>query len=383
MAGMQYLHPAEAASAAYRISAGLLSQASTIWHTPHITLHDMPGTVTAATLVSLASHQQPEVRQACYRCIASQALQASSRLESAATCQTEGGASAAHAEAAGLVRLLLQPDIWTCIMDSGLSDPCCEGDAAEIVHCCARAVSASSTKMRGSARSLQPVFGQAPSPGACLSLAASASSAASADGHSGSQQAGLVEVMAQDTGPDALLSHPLGSASAASVECPLAQCGMRLVESIPKLTCYPHLGSKIADAFALIRGWQQQQMCSPASSSSSSIVRLKQLDLVHHLQQLFHVSAPVRTAAVVHVHTFLGKMGMPCNAAAAWNGSFDSLKDALAVSGPQCKPATPSLAGTIRWGKAASQRACHLLSVADEDFSKIMAVMCERVLYCH
>ncbi|RYH13322.1 MAG: hypothetical protein EON57_02155, partial [Alphaproteobacteria bacterium] len=86
------------------------------------------------------------------------------------------------------------------------------------------------------------------------------------------------------------------------IESALAQCGMRLVESIPKLTCYLHLAD-IADAVALIKAWQQHQVGSPASSSSSVVARLKQLDLVYHLQQLFHVSAPVRTAAVMHIHT--------------------------------------------------------------------------------
>ncbi|KAK9841144.1 hypothetical protein WJX74_000690 [Apatococcus lobatus] len=346
LAGLHYLHPAEAASAAHRLTAALLGHA--VGPTSQVASHEHCITAAAATLVSLASHEQPEVRQACFQCITSQACEASQCLESSAhsSCYST---HAAQAKAASLLCLLLQPELWSCIMTCGLSDPFTGQTAAKIVHCCAAAVSGSCIGMSGPANALQQAPGQDSSPATWRSMHASACPGSSADGQSGCELGGIQEFTAQEHGQDAVpihagaLSAPAEATAATAAVCLLADCGMQLMESVPQLTCYLHLGSHVTDALTLIGTWQQHQTCTISSIEGS----LKKLVLLHSLQQLFHSVVSVRAAAVMHVQILLSEWRVPCNAAAAWNESFEDLMSALALSGSRSRPAMPNLSSSI------------------------------------
>lgn len=218
------------------------------------------------------------MRQACYQCIASQARAASECLASEeAEERKQYDGSAVHAEAAGLICLMLHPGIWGCIINIGLLDPCCEATAAEIVHCCARAAHAAAPAMQ------------------------------------------LPE-----------------------------ECGLQLAESVPKLACYLH-NENMSAALALISSWQQHHICCPGSSSSSHFVaQLRQLNLLHQLQQLFHKAADVRAAAALHVQAAVPGLKLLRNAAADWNRSFEALISAIALPRSQGRCALHSLSSAIR-----------------------------------
>ena len=251
--------------------------------------------------------------------------------------------------AARVFVLLLQPKLLDCILKVGLQDPVCQAPAAEILRQCAAALHALSSA------GLSGIFGDHSTPHMRCQQLPEHGSDDDADGLTGAagQWPGSRGGMVDRSDPNEVGSHEEPSLTVHGWQtgnAMLMECGTRLVECVPWLTCCLHLGSNISDALALITAWQQQQQQQlNASRDNIDDIRelLRHLDMLLCVQQLFHKMPSVRAAAATRILVVLGG-SMPADPVLDWNQSFEDLTAALAMSAPQTHAPAPTATSCIR-----------------------------------